>query len=338
MVRPYDLTKLIAASMKEIFYYSFNEKNLGVFPSTINEYTFVEELAKVGPKKSYQLAIYQNKNGQKAFAKMLNKQVKGYHYYSLQNEIQMYHVLNELNNNSSTSEKNNGAVKIPEFLGHVETNEILLLLLEFLEGEPTIDFSDEKKIQYYFAIADYLTEIGKKMSINAHKRVSTRNWTTFASLYPVLLLKSIINFPHKSILLLMGIPYMIKGLFYINKYPDVTFAHRDLHFYNIMHNKEQLILIDLQQCVFIETLHEYVTTLRYYWYEEKFRKLFLQELKKRYTFDEIFLTKLQALMINSVTHGLTDKGFSDKVIATEFEFLELAVSPNFAQKLKEIYE
>lgn len=103
---------------------------------------------------------------------------------------------------------------------------------------------------------------------------------------------------------------------------------------NIIISKNRATLIDLQQCVYTEPLHELITTLRYWWKGWKndgFGKLLLNEVVKRYSNRTNFKKLFQGFSVNSVTHGLTGAGFSDKIIDGWIDYLKFAINPDFTK-------
>ena len=92
----YNLIFLIMCFIKENIINKFIEKRIIKFPNRIDEYYFDSFIDKPGIKKSYLLAVYKNKKGKKAVAKIISNKIKGYAYYSLLNEISVYEVLNKV--------------------------------------------------------------------------------------------------------------------------------------------------------------------------------------------------------------------------------------------------
>ena len=101
--RPYDLFTMLLMTVLAEFLKKFQKAKQPVFPAEIGNYYFVKRVKKVGPRKSYQLALYQDGSGKKAFAKMKRAKIKGYHYYSLLNEIEMYKILNAVTKKTGDS-------------------------------------------------------------------------------------------------------------------------------------------------------------------------------------------------------------------------------------------
>ncbi len=332
--RPYDLYSLLSAYAKEVITKLFVRDAEVDFPETIGNYKFIEKLKKEGPKKSYQLAVYTDPNGKRAIAKMRSSKIKGYHYYSLKNEIEVYKVLNVVvSRERSELEKKFPNIKIPKLIKSEETENGLILLTEFVEGEPTIRLNPREKVVIYFSMADFLCFIGTKLTDDERSRISTRSVLDLLFLYPFLLVNSLVNYPLYSLYLLAGGVYFINSIPYLNKKRREVLTHRDLHFYNILKSGDRLALIDLQQCVFTELFQEHVTILRYYWKEDAFTSLFVSEILKRYGNDQSIFFVIRGLIVNSITHGFTDKSFPKEIVNKSVDLLKFSIAPNFRERI-----
>lgn len=308
------------------------------FPKEINGFVFYSNIKKIGPRKSYNLALYKNDKGKKAVAKMKDARIKGYHYYSLLNEIAVYQILNKaLERVGAKIPPKFKNIFIPTMLCKYEDENLLILLVEFVEGQTAEDLSSEEKITIYFKIIDFLNFIGSKLTKVERERISKRTPLHYLLLYPLLVVKSIFTYPNSAPYVLSGIPIFIKCLPAIFNDSRKTLVHRDLHFMNIIVSNNNLFLVDLQQCVYTEPLHELITTLRYWWKgwkNERFGKLLYAEIIKRNSGRKNFKKLFQAFTINSVTHGLTGAGFSKKIINGWLDFMKLGMNPNFRKYQK----
>lgn len=317
----YSLTRIFLSHLTSGLENSSASKDEIRFPLRIGPFQFVSEIPKTGPKYSYRLALYLNSSGKKAFAKLRSARVKGYHYYSLKNEIAVYKALN------SVCARNKAAkIKIPRLLAEVETPDYLLLLLEYFNGQTAESLTPSQKIKLYFSVSDYLQLLGDLMTKQEKSQISSRTPYNLAFLFPILLLKSIFNYPFRSLDLFRGSLVFIKNFPVLKKNFLFRLIHRDLHFSNIILQKNKAILIDFQQCVFTDPLQEYVTTLRYFWKDGNFYKQLLHEILVRNSSRQQFPAILRSLMANSAIHGLTDNGFPERTIINWFDFLKFAVN------------
>ncbi len=334
----YNLLPLLVRSFIGYVKDSFTKYETLGFPSEIGDYLFHSRMKKVGPRKSYPLAIYKNKEGKKAIAKMKDSKTKGYHYYSLLNEITMYEILNgAIKRIGNKMPKEFSNIYIPEFLHKYEDEKRIISLIEFVEGDIAENISPSEKIPIYFNMVDFLQFIGEHLTENEKERISKRTPIKYLFLYPLLVVKAIFTYPKSAPYVVRGIPVFMTALPAIFSDSKKTLVHRDLHFMNILISKERISLIDLQQCVYTEPLHELITTLRYWWKgwkDEQFRKLLLGEILKRYSGRKNFRKLFQGYSVNSVTHGLTGPGFSKKIINGWIDFLKFGIDPNFKKFTK----
>lgn len=312
----------------------FIKKEKPTFPEKLGEYYYAGNFKKVGPRKSYPLAMYQNKKGQKGIAKMIGTRIKGIHYYSLLNEITMYSVLNatikRIGKNMPNRYKD---VYIPQLLCTYEDAHVLISLVEFVEGKVAENEKPEKKIPLYFRMIEFLHFMGEKLSKSEKERISQRTSWDYVLLYPFLVAKAIITYPRAIPHILLGALLFVRSLPAIVRDSNLSLVHRDLHFMNILLLKNgNIALVDFQQCVYTEPLHEAITTLRYWWKgwkSEKFGQLLMKEIMRKYNKRKNFKKLFQGYAINSVTHGLTGSGFSKKIIDGWIDFLKFSIHPNF---------
>ena len=330
IIQPYALGKIFWAGVIGSIQRKFKINKNQLIPLIVGDYRFVSLIKKVGPKKSYRLALYKNNNGEKAFAKLRSSMIKDYHYYSLLNEIAVNKILTQVYDRIKRTLPNKYLhIRFPRFLYACEANGWLVELMEYVTAKDTNNFRDEQKVTTFVLVSDFLGYLGKHFTIEERKQISRRTTLNLISLYPFILLKTLINYPYLVIKIIKATVLFISSIPDLKKTRQEQLIHRDLHFFNILQDKKTLVVIDLQQCVFGEVLQEYVTTLRYFWGEGRFYKLFFQETLKRFENRKNYIKILRGLMINSVIHGLTDKSFSKKAISNWFDYLDFAINPNF---------
>ena len=333
--KPYDLFRMLLNSILAEILKVFVKNLKPTFPKNIGDYVFIKPFRKIGPRKSYELAIYQNKQGKKAIAKMISAKIKSYHYYSLLNEISIY---NTLNSATARLKKNIPVqyidVYIPRFINTYEDGFRLISLVEFVEGEVVQNHSAEKKLELYIKITSYLNYLGENLTKAEKSQISERKSLNYIVLYPILAVKAVITHPYSFPYVLKGMVRFLRNIPILLKESRSSLIHRDLHFKNILKCENGHALIDFQQMVFSEPLHEFITTLRYFWYGAKrkeFGRLLLSEIikknAKRKKFNELF----QSYAINSVTHGLTGSGFSKDIISGWLDFFKFSLNSDFTK-------
>ncbi len=300
------------------------------FPKKVDNFEFVSVVKKTGPRKSYPLAIYEDKNGRKAFAKMKDARLKGYHYYSLLNEIYMYEVLNKVV--KRIGKKMPAEFKdiyIPKVIKKIEDKNKVFFLIEFIDGKVAQDVVPEEKISIYLKIIDFLHFIGNNLTAAEKRRISVRTSTDYIFLYPLLVVKALISYPKFTLSIIKGIPVFTASIPALLKNNNKVLTHRDLHFKNIMLSKGKIVLIDLQHCVYTDPIHEMVTTIRYWWKRDNlFYQLLLKEINNKYSFRKDFGRLFSGFIVNSATHGLTGKGYGKSTINNWVDFLHYGISTN----------
>src|SRR3989304_9907712 len=118
-----------------------------IFPRYIGDFRFVSHIKKKGFKKSYMLAIYENQKGEKAVAKMRSTKIKGYHYYSLLNEVNSYDTVNKaLTRIGDKIPPEFKHMYIPTLLRKVQTEEYLIALIEYVDEKTAENLSSREKI------------------------------------------------------------------------------------------------------------------------------------------------------------------------------------------------
>lgn len=323
--RPYDLRSLLFRHIIVYFMGKIVRSDPLELPKTIGEYEFESEMKKIGPRKSYLLAIYKNNKGERVLLKMRNSGIKDYHYFSLKNEIILYAILNNaLKRLGNKIPQQFKQFYIPKVLSVVDDDTSLAILMEFMEGTTAQKLNPDRKISLYLKTVDFLQFIGESLTPDEKRMISTRSPYNYISLYPLLLLKAMITYPKLAGSIIKGLPTFIASIPSMLFYSEKSLTHRDLHFKNIMLSKRKIVLIDLQQCVYTDPLHELVTTLRYSWKKDLFASLLLNAINKRYGVRKDFTKLLRGFMVNSATHGLTGSGYSKDTVNRWIDFLDYA--------------
>ncbi len=325
--RPYDLYKLVNNYFIGLLYPGDKSNFKPAFPEYLGDFRYLKDFKKTGPKKSYQLALYKNRAGVIAIAKMRSAKIHDYHYLSLKNEIIIYEVLLKT---LSKFESSHGINKfaIPKLFEKYEDQDKLVALFEFVEGTTLENDTIPNKLSAHFEVSNYLTNLGQNISKNDRHLISERSPFQLFCFFPLILLKCLINYPDKVLILFKAAIKFYSKFYYLLTGYKKGLTHRDLHFQNIIQNKDKFYLIDLQQVVFSDKLHEHVVLLRYCWHEDEFDNFLLKEIIQRNQNRKYFKEIFQVLMINSTVHGLTDNTFGETVKNNWFDFLTFATNFN----------
>lgn len=321
------LPKLIKATiMGELFGYR-NESEMTDFPMKIGNYR-LKKVFKKGEIKSkkFVFALYENKKGEKALAKMWQGKVKDFTYYTLLNEIAVYKTLNKvvtrLTNSTPPKFKD---IKIPKYLYSIKNKKSLLILTEFIEGVSSGDFSNERDFHIYLKCLDFLRYLGSRMTRQEKEVISKRTAFGIIFLYPLFLIRAILIRPYLSWTLIKGVFIVLNSLQAFLKKREISLGHRDLQAQNILVSKNKNYLIDLQFCIFSYQLYDLFVTLRRYISDKNFREKILFEIGKRFLHEEEYASWAKGLMVISATHGLSGNDLSRKTEKNSIKFLKFAV-------------
>ena len=136
-------------------------------PTELAGYKLVKTFDKRKPSDRNLLFIYRNDQGAEAFAKTWLGTFKNYDYYCLRNEIVSYKILNKF--------VNEGAVRIPKYIGHTETKNSLTLLIENVIGDSLYASPDaDAQFTGFVRASAFLNYIGTNLTGSAKKAFSTR--------------------------------------------------------------------------------------------------------------------------------------------------------------------
>lgn len=292
------------------------------FPKVVGDFTFSRLIKKIGPKHSYEIALYKGDAGKSVFAKMRSSRVHDYHYLSLKNEIRTYEVLTRVRKRvgfmlSGKFKK----IIIPELLAVHEDENRLIMFLEYRNGNPIVVKPEKDRVKLFMMAARYLTYLGDNMTPSERTLISRRTPEHMLMLLPFLTVKTLLNHGEFAGHIVTAVAKIIRRYPVARKTWDSAFIHRDLHFRNILSSKQDQIIIDLQQCVFADRLQEYVTILRYYWGKRAeaitLHNNLVRELRKTPGFSE----RMRWLSLQSVIHGLTDPSFPKDMTDGWMEYL-----------------
>ncbi len=296
------------------------------FPQHITEYTFVQQVEKIGTACHFDLAIYQNDKGQKAFAKLWRGSFHSFSYHSLKNEITVYSVLNTvLARCANKLPSRLQHCHLPKLITWQETRSSLLELIEFVDGDIANTHSTSEKLNAYWQVVEFLTFLGDEFTLEEKKYIAQRGVFDYLLLFVVVWPITFWKRPDIRPLLIKGIGVVMSGIPGLLQQNYNTFTHRDLHFKNILLSPSQTTVIDLQLCVRTIQIYEVITTLRYRWEEDDLHKKLLTQIKQLYGDLPQFRQVFRALAVISATHGLTGMRFPQQKIQYWKDFLQCMI-------------
>lgn len=304
------LVKKSPMSLLNLLLTKRNDTRARNYPEKVGNYTFVKTLHKNGSKREFTIGIYKDGSGKQAFMKSCQANLSSFAYKGLLNEVRSYIVMQKvLSRIRKRMPKDLQKVEIPKLLDLIEYEGSLYLFTEFKKGEVATKKTHAEKIEAYFLVTRFLEVIGKYMTPTEKKVFARRTTYQYAFLFPFLLILAIKNNPQHAIILISGVNKFLTSLVLLHRESHLSLIHRDLHFNNILINKNKVILIDFQLMIWGEILTEFATTLRYRWGIDGFEDLFILAIQSRFSDRKNFPEIFTGLLANSVIHGLIDNSF-----------------------------
>lgn len=335
------IPKIILSYLTDTVFGFLRPKREVPFPQKIGPYTFKK---KISFRRSntrpfiFTFALYENAKKEKAIAKMWNGKIKNFTYYTLCNEILMNQILNQVIKRLDTSlPKKFQGITIPNFLGTFKSKDSLVLLTEFINGNPASTFSEGKSFDIYLKVSDFLRYLGTQLTNSEKARITYRKPVDLALLYPLLLAKVSFTHPRFFSSFLKGTPIFLFALIKLFRKSSMGLGHGDLSLNNILISPQKIALIDLQLCVFSAVQYDFLTTLCIYWDNGKIRKKLITEIAKRYGKEENSDILIKGLMVNIATHALTGNSYSRKEIDKFIDYLNFAIGKKTIRDTSEIF-
>ena len=324
----YNIPNLLLSNIRESLEDKFGKNEKILLPKKIEKYSLIKRMSG-NPFEYTKAGKYKDKNGKFFFIKIWQGNSVNYHYISLKNESITYQSLQSVYSRISKNlPKKFKRFTFPKFVEEISTKNSLVLVTEWVDGldMKKSNSSEEEITKTFFEIYEFLNFIGKKMNSKERKMISVRNKYSYFTLYPLLLVSSLILQPSESKYLLKGlfkvIPYF-REMFFDN---SLSLVHRDLHEKNIMISGKKINIVDLQFLVFTYQPYEISAILRYYWSDKKQIKSILDFLKKNYETDSQTARLFVPMNIIFGTHGMISVNFPDSVMKKFKDYLHFSVS------------
>lgn len=324
-----DFSKIIAFSvMSSIFEKFMKPQSELKLPKFLGNFVYEKEFVKkTEVKPFYKYAIYKNPDGVRAIAKMWQGKFHNFSYFTLKNEEQTYRLLwkvySRIKSRLPNGIKN---IRIPRFLGSFEQDSNYILLIEFIAGFGASNKNDNDKIVLLNKIIKFLITLGNKANSSERKYISRRVPLHFIILYPFTLFVAMRNYPKARIILLKCSKLFFLGVNRILREKRMVFSHRDLAFKNILYNKKELILIDLEYCIYTIPQYELANTFHNYWDDTVFYRKLFKDIKNNSSFHEFEIFKW--LVIVTTTHTLVEKSYRDNRVVKYVDLLNYIYTLN----------
>lgn len=323
--KSYSVISLILNHFVGFFFGLFAKRIIVKAPLHISAYSFVKVIQHEKGQDTI-VALYKDKSGNKAVAKIWFGNYKNYSYYSLKNEYLAYVSLHKIISRTKNIIPGKFAnVKIPDLLLYQESHNSLSILVEWVEGEVASNLSDKNLLVTYALVSSYLDFLTKHAKASELESISQRSGLHYLFLYPMTLVIALIKHPEYAADLLRGLVKVVTKIPRFLKSSKLSLVHRDLNFENILVNKDTIYLIDFQFLALTYKASEFVNTLRYCWDKNRLiaevNELMIVDYIDDYSARNLF----QPLSIIHATHGLIGSNFSKSIIIKIAKFLKASL-------------
>jgi|SRR3989344_2637663 len=299
------LRSLLGSAVKRIIPVKISQP----FPATIGEYHFAKIFTKHSPKSPYQFALYKSPSGKKVLAKRWTGIVKDFEYLTLANEAHVGQILATAQKRILHRPLKFKNLKVPTIAQTVSTRFSLTVLFAYKRGKYLTQTTQVNKTTIYLRCVEYLRFLDNHLTPLEKKQIALRTGNDSSFTYPLLLLKAIFTNPQATGPLLRAAGVWLKSPAPTSHLTYVL-THRDLHFKNILVDKNHIYIFDFQLAVRAHPLVEYITTALSLWHEEKVRAQLLTTIFNEGKLHQVPDAEASRLFIEIATHALIDKKVS----------------------------
>lgn len=216
----------------------FNNVSTIGFPKRIGKYIFIKQLNTINTHTLYSYALYKDRLNKLFFAKLYIGNPNSKNYGELKNEVMAYRFFSLSKNTSGVTK-----VFIPALRFSCIHQSKILLLIDYVKGQTLQQYS----LKYQHRVIDTIQKYLNGYDVHGWlkpKIFSLSMTKCFIFLVPITLLACLKNLSHSAILIKSMI-LIIKLLPYTYN-RDLKLVHRDLGFWNILINKNKIIMYDFQ--------------------------------------------------------------------------------------------
>lgn len=282
-------------------------------PKTLGEYTLMKQLSTDNSGKTAK-GMYKNSNGKYMFVKLLVANRFDYAYGTLNNELTLLSVIQEvMNRNRNNLPKKYANIQVAKVAFSEILPNSITLGVEWISGSTISKLSSKKQIAAYSLLSEYLDYLYGQMTQDEKARIAHRGIMSYILLYPIIFTRASQLHPQYRALLKRAAFTFIKLISsFIVHPPKLTLVHRDLHPENIMISKNKIHLIDLEFSVITFKELDYSVTLRHGWGRAHTVNKHFTKYLRRITSNNLRTNLLRIGIIYHGTMGLAGSNFDAK--------------------------
>lgn len=144
-------------------------------------------------------------------------------------------------------------LSFPRILDIFLENERILLIREYVVGNPLEEFSGDFQRKIFSLSLKAFSEISKKIDSETMKTLPRRSNALMVLSFPIYVLIASIRYPRYFVYFIKAVSIFIRCISSINPFKtSYTATHRDIHPGNIIVHDKKIAIIDIESTVFSE--------------------------------------------------------------------------------------
>lgn len=212
-----------------------------IVPSEIEEYKLQRIVDKKNMLNGYAVGVYKG-NNKTVFIKTWIGGLKNYGYYELVNEyIASRIIYKKLEAYKFLNKKSK--IKSPEPLKYISSKHSLSLVFEHIEGETLASYSLDEKVEALTNIIKGLSKVSNTLTEKEKRQLFKRGKYFYILSLPIHVGITIVSNPKSYKVVFRAFIYCLKSFKFINR-ANLSIAHRDISFDNILVNKRGIFIVD----------------------------------------------------------------------------------------------
>ncbi len=303
-----NIKKLLNVSYYFLFHKERDSKmrtHANHLPAKIKGYSLIKDLQS---NKSYpfKVGLYKSVSKENVVIKVW-RGPKNIHYYDLQHQISVLQATRSLSTRvKGKLPKNLSDIKWPYLIEVIEIGQMTAVVTNFIKAAPIEKIKDVRiQWNYFNKVTTYLNQICKHINDDEVKAVKKKTILRFLALLPYITLVAIAENPKETFNIMKSVFCMIYTLPAFINYNKYALVHGDLNYGNILANKKELYLIDVEQTNISYSEFEYITTISTLGNTTEFKKKITNKIIELAKKDKGLSQRMGFLMLNCEIHNLT---------------------------------